>query len=375
VEIKKKTAIKKNFEDAIFNLIGFRELNLSELRLKKFDEIAELAEKRHMQKNRQKLLEWYREVKRPLPWRLDQDPYRIWISETMLQQTTVTAVLPYYEKFMKRFPTLSSLAQAELSEVYVFWAGLGYYSRARNLHKAAQQLAEQEHFPQTYSELLEYPGFGPYTARAVSSLAFSEPVGVLDGNVIRVMSRYFGQHWEWWKPKVRQEMQVLIDQCVQDVSSSEMNQALMELGATVCRPQSPSCLLCPLQKNCQAWNENQVEALPLKKPRRAREIWVWQAELHVRGDRVAFLQNDKIPFLRDQWVLPGAARLTAKKPKTFDFRHSITHHDIFVKVRIQHQSQLNEKTCKWLKLEKVTEISPTALVNKALQWYQKQNAN
>ena len=149
---------------------------------------------KQFEKDRDSLITWYKENKRDLPWRNPQgsrgskDPYRIWISEVMLQQTTVTAVIPFYEKFMNRFPKVQDLAQAKIEDVYEYWAGLGYYSRARNLHKAAQMFAENG-FPKTAAELIEYPGLGPYTSRAIASLAFGEKVGVLDGNVIRVLSR------------------------------------------------------------------------------------------------------------------------------------------------------------------------------------------
>ena len=134
------------------------------------------------------LINWYLANRRPLPWRKDKNPYTIWISEVMLQQTTVAAVIPYFERFIERFPNQHTLAQAELSEVYEYWAGLGYYSRARNLHASAKIISDSG-FPEDYSQLIQLPGFGPYTARAVASLAFDQKVGVLDGNVIRVLSR------------------------------------------------------------------------------------------------------------------------------------------------------------------------------------------
>ena len=157
------------------------------------------------------LIAWYQKNKRVLPWRASQDPYKIWISEVMLQQTTVTAVIPYYEKFLKLFPTVQKLAAATIEDVYEMWAGLGYYSRARNLHKSAVLLSEMilsgNGFPQSYQQLLELPGFGPYTARAVSSLAFGEKTGVLDGNVIRVLSRKYGIDSDWWQTVARNDLQ------------------------------------------------------------------------------------------------------------------------------------------------------------------------
>ncbi|MCB0410907.1 MAG: A/G-specific adenine glycosylase, partial [Bdellovibrionales bacterium] len=152
------------------------------------------------------LVEWFKTNHRPLPWRVNRDPYRIWISEVMLQQTTSRAVQPFFERFLKRFPNLKSLSQAKIEDVYEVWAGLGYYSRARNLLKTAQILGRTG-FPKTFEELLKLPGLGPYTARSISSLAFEQRVGVLDGNVIRVLSRLSGEAISWWTTEGRTKLQ------------------------------------------------------------------------------------------------------------------------------------------------------------------------
>ncbi len=193
------------------------------------------------------LINWYLENQRLLPWRMDRDPYKIWISEVMLQQTTVAAVIPYFEKFIQKFPTVQILASSKLEDVYEFWAGLGYYSRARNIHASAKILAISG-FAKTHTELIKLPGFGPYTSRAVSSLAFNESVGVLDGNVIRVLSRVFAIKSEWWKPLHRIQLQNYSDQLAKYGESANLNQGLMELGATVCTPQKPLCPICPWKK-------------------------------------------------------------------------------------------------------------------------------
>ena len=179
---------------------------------------------------------WFSTNQRDLPWRQTKDPYKIWISEVMLQQTTSAAVIPFFNKFTKRLPTLKKLAYAKDSTVKELWAGLGYYSRARNLHKAAKILTTYKEFPQTYTELIKLPGFGDYTSRSVSSIAFKENVGVIDGNVIRVFSRRFNKPLEWCKTKDKKELQSLADSIVTDKDSSVINQALMELGATICTP-------------------------------------------------------------------------------------------------------------------------------------------
>jgi A/G-specific adenine glycosylase len=202
----------------------------------------------------QDLVRWYVEHRRDFPWRRNRDPYRIWISEVMLQQTTTTAVVPFFEKFMDRFPNLTTLAESAIEDVLQTWAGLGYYRRAKLLHKSAQALRTAGGFPKHHDQLLQLPGFGPYTARAVASLAFAEPVAVVDGNVIRVASRWSGQRWSWWQSKVQGEIQRLVDQwflqSAPDISpgdSADFNQAMMELGRMVCTPQRPHCEICPLK--------------------------------------------------------------------------------------------------------------------------------
>lgn len=314
----------------------------------------------------QKLLEWYAQSKRPFPWRLNRDPYRIWISETMLQQTTTTAVIPYFERFVERFPTLQALAQAPIAQVLEAWAGLGYYSRARNLHRAAQALSQKKRFPKSHVELLELPGLGPYTARAVASLAFDESVGVVDGNVIRVLSRFYAEDWEWWQSKVKKQIQMRADEWVQGCSSADMNQALMELGRTICTPRQPSCLLCPLQKSCRALKHEQAHLLPKSKPRRAREIWWWQPQIEIQKGRIALTLNREIPFLKGQWLPPGRATQVKDPPKKFHYRHSITHHDIFVTV-LHKTPKLKVSNSKWVDLKEIEQHVPASLVRKALQ--------
>lgn len=319
-------------------------------------------------KDQAALHQWYLKNKRDLPWRMSRDPYRIWISEVMLQQTTVTAVIPFYEKFMTRFPTLKSLAGASEQDVLQYWAGLGYYSRARNLLKAAKVLhSEYQEFPKDYAVLLQLPGFGPYTSRAVASLAHDQSVGVLDGNVIRVLSRRFGLPIEHWKPKGRDELQERADKMVQNFPSGDMNQALMELGATICTPQSPTCMLCPWLGSCEARKANNVDTLPLKKPRRAHEIWNWSPHIFWKKKKIALVQNDYAPFLRGQWLLPGEAKMSqGKKPKKFDFKHGITHHDIFVKLETKPKKSMLPKNAKWVTPNEAMTLNPTSLLKKAL---------
>lgn len=323
-----------------------------------------------------KLVDWYRLQRRSLPWRENRDPYRIWISEIMLQQTTVQAVIPYYERFLTEFPDLESLARAPLSEVLRLWTGLGYYSRARNLHAAAQKLAKTG-FPRTAHELETYPGFGPYTARAVASLAFLEPVGVLDGNAVRVLSRLKGWPVEHWKSAGRKKLQCLSDELAREGPPDLVNQGLMELGATLCTPRSPQCFLCPWLADCEARKEGNQESLPLPKPRREMEIWEWYPRILTHGGSVALVRNDYAPFLKGQWLFPGEVKSRAKKPKQFDLRHGITHHDIYVRLPrtgVDESSRSRRKAAprrvtkgiQWVPIDKLTEWNPSNLLRKVL---------
>lgn len=320
------------------------------------------------------LLSWYGNNKRDLPWRENRDPYRIWISETMLQQTTTTAVIPFFTRFVERFPTLEALAAAPTEAVVEAWAGLGYYSRARNLHKSAQALQARGGFPRTFEELIELPGFGPYTARSVASLAFDQNVGVVDGNVIRVLSRVEAEPWLWWKTKARDEIQAEADRWVAGVSSYNMNQALMELGRTICTPKSPACLLCPLRTHCDAFATNAVATLPLPRPRRERELWAWIVTVAIKNEEILLEKNANAPFLKGQWLLPGQAARLKVKPKTYDYKHTVTHHDIFVTVRVE-VPKINSSAVKWVRLKEIRQHVPASLVQKALAHAHRANSD
>lgn len=319
---------------------------------------------------RRHLLDWYRANKRDLPWRKSKDAYRIWISEVMLQQTTTQAVIPYYEKFLNRFPKLKDLALAPESEVLKYWAGLGYYSRARNLHKAAKEL-NSTGFPKTADQLIEYPGFGPYTSRSVASLAFEDPVGVLDGNVIRILSRVYGDESLWWTTESRKNLQSKADELASVGLSSEVNQAMMELGATVCTPQSPSCFLCPWNRECRARREGRETELPIKKPKTASHILLWQPRVAKNKNKIAFVTNSYAPFLKGAKIFPGSIQTLNQRPEKFDYKHTITKYDIYTQLSFSE----NEKAVKslktgdyhWLELQKISEEVPYSLITKALK--------
>lgn len=212
------------------------------------------------------LLVWFEANQRPMPWRERRDPYSIWVSEIMLQQTQVATVIPYYERFMERFPTIAALAEAPQDELLKHWEGLGYYSRARNLHKAAQQIARTESgvFPRDFEQIRALPGIGDYTAGAISAIAFNQPRPAVDGNVLRVLSRWFALPDDVTRPQTRKRFEDLAARLIPVGEASRFNQALMEFGATVCTPARPRCASCPLRADCAAWSQGRVGRLPFK---------------------------------------------------------------------------------------------------------------
>jgi len=220
---------------------------------------------------RKNLLAWFAQFQRKLPWRQTRDPYRIWLSEIMLQQTRVAAAIPYYERFLERFPNVESLAAAPQEEVLRLWSGLGYYSRARNLQIAAQQIVAKHNgiFPSDPAEALALPGIGAYTAAAILSIAYQKKFAVLDGNVARVIARLDAVRGDLRANGTWQTLQKSADHLLQERSPGDWNQAMMELGATLCTPRSPQCLLCPVSEFCAARKQGLTEAIPEKRTKRS----------------------------------------------------------------------------------------------------------
>jgi A/G-specific adenine glycosylase len=219
---------------------------------------------------RNNLQAWFSQFQRDLPWRRTNDPYRIWLSEIMLQQTRVAAVIPYYERFLSRFPTMQALAEASEEEVLRLWSGLGYYSRARNLQDAARQIVGNHNaeFPRDPEAALALPGIGAYTAAAILSIAYQEKLAVLDGNVARVLARLGAVREDLRANGTWKKLQQSADHLLDDKSPGDWNQAMMELGATLCTPRSPQCLLCPVSEFCEARKQGLTEAIPAKRVKR-----------------------------------------------------------------------------------------------------------
>jgi A/G-specific adenine glycosylase len=257
---------------------------------------------------RSQLLEWYERHRRLLPWRDEPDPYRVWISEVMLQQTQVTTVLPYYERFLGRFPTLADLAAAPLDDVLKTWEGLGYYARARHLHAAARQVIADHRgqLPTSYAALRRLPGFGEYTAGAVASIAFGERVPAVDGNVKRVLARLLAITDDVTRSATARRLRAIAADLVPPEQPGDFNQALMELGATLCSPTSPCCLLCPVQTECKGLAQGIHESLPVKASPRERPHYDVTAAVIRRADgHLLIAQRKPEAMLGGLWEFPG----------------------------------------------------------------------
>lgn len=253
------------------------------------------------------LLPWYAARKRPLPWRETADPYAIWVSEIMLQQTRVDTVLPYYARWMVRFPTIAALAAADQQEVLNAWEGLGYYSRARNLHKAAQLLVREHHgqLPDTAPALRKIPGIGPYTAGAIASLAFGLDEPLVDGNVRRVLARLFNLTEPADTPAGTRRLWALAAAHLPPGRAADYNQALMELGALLCTPRNPACDECPVQTLCEAKRLGVQEQRPILKPKMPIPHYTVAAAVIRRNAHILLAQRPQDGLLGGLWEFPG----------------------------------------------------------------------
>ncbi len=258
-----------------------------------------------------RLLAWYTAHKRDLPWRRDaHDPYRVWVSETLLQQTQVATVIPYYERFLARFPTVQSLASAPLDDVLKTWEGAGYYARARHLHRAAQEIVARFNgrVPSTVEELVSLPGVGRYTAGAVASIAFNRDAPVVDGNVSRVLCRYFKIESELQSGVTRDLLWELVAQLLPSGSAGDFNQALMELGARVCTPRKPNCTVCPIKRSCRARRVGRQEELPVKRKKKPLPHHHIAVGVVRKRGKILIARRKDAAMLGGLWEFPGGHR-------------------------------------------------------------------
>lgn len=306
---------------------------------------------------RRSLLSWYGENRRDLPWRKTRDPYRVWVSEIMLQQTRVAAVLPRYEKFLRRFPSVRALASAREASVLAEWSGLGYYSRARNLHAAAKSIMRERggEFPQAAKEWRTLSGIGRYTAAAIASIAFGEAVAVLDGNVARVLGRLLGDTLE--KQAGWNTAQDLLD----EKRPGDFNQAMMELGATICLAGEPICTECPIRKFCRT--RGRGESRNTKPRQRKRKV---SYSLAVQGRSVFLVRRSANESLMSgMWELPEVDFTGARGETLFTVRHSITNTDYMVTV-VAQSGAVNENGT-WVRVSRLNMTPLTGLTRKILR--------
>jgi A/G-specific adenine glycosylase len=304
---------------------------------------------------RRRLLSWYDLHHRELPWRSSRDPYRVWLSEIMLQQTRVAAVIAHYHEFLRRFPTIKKLAAAREASVLAAWSGLGYYRRARMMHATAKVIVRERggRFPATAEELLALPGIVRYTAAAIASIAFDRPVAVVDGNVERVLQRVSGERLAGealWKAA---------NHLLDAKRPGDFNQAMMELGATVCIPRAPECLTCPVIGMCATRGELAATSKPV--PQKKAEI---HYALHCRNEGVLLVQRARdASLMPGMWELPEGGMNGGRKPQ-FTLRHSITVTDYTV--RVWRATASSRVIGKWTPTERLKQVALTGLARKIL---------
>jgi A/G-specific adenine glycosylase len=254
------------------------------------------------------LINWFKEEQRELPWRKDQDPYKVWVSEIMLQQTRVDTVIPYFNRFIQWFPTINDLADANEDKVLKAWEGLGYYSRVRNLHSAVKEVSEKYNgqVPNTPKEIATLKGVGPYTAGAILSIAYGIPEPAVDGNVMRVLSRILSIWEDIARPSTRKIFEKAVRDLISHEEPSNFNQALMELGALICTPTSPSCLLCPVREHCHAFHEGVETELPIKSKKNSqRAVELAAAIVKDEHGKILIHKRPETGLLANLWEFPN----------------------------------------------------------------------
>jgi A/G-specific adenine glycosylase len=331
---------------------------------------------------------WYRRHARDLPWRtgpegrdrgVKPDPYLVWLSEVMLQQTTIPHAAPYFVKFRQRWPAVEKLAKAKWEDVSAAWAGLGYYSRARNLHACAKVVAERGGFPQDAAGLRGLPGIGPYTASAIAAIAFDEKSAPVDGNIERVMSRIYAigsdgteSGWRAAKVEIGRQAQMLFDALPDDHRAGDLAQALMDLGATVCTPKKPNCLICPLAKMCAARVEGDPDRYPIKAAKKDRPVRYGAAFILVRGGDVLLVRRPPSGLLGGM-MMPPTSEWRETKPKDAhegapasldwehvgDVRHVFTHFALKLEVWRAHAPARAKVAGEWLAHDDALAALPT----------------
>lgn len=323
--------------------------------------------KHNLSSFRSSLLKWYNQNKRDLPWRKSKDPYSIWLSEIMLQQTTVKTVIPYYERFLKKFPTLESFIQATEHDYLNLWQGLGYYNRIRNFYRAALSIKKGAAIPKTKQELIKLPGLGDYTASAIASIAFNEPVAVVDGNVMRVLARLFAYDKEITSKEAKKFFTEKSQEILEVESPGDFNQAMMELGATVCTPKNPTCHFCPVNSFCEGLKKEAVEKFPVKEKKIAYKNEDYFCEIYIVKNKILLRQRLSDEIMQGLWELP--LTLTQNKNIPTDIkpiRHSIMNKRMLIYPSIA--KKLKKKNGdKWVALTDLKNYPLTTISRKVLR--------
>lgn len=319
-----------------------------------------------------KLYDWYEQNKRELPWRETSEPYKIWISEIILQQTQVKQALAYYKNFLEIFPSVRELALANNDLLMKMWEGLGYYSRAKNLHHTAKVIYHEKNgeFPNNFKDLLKLKGIGDYTARAIASFAFGEEVGVLDGNVFRVLSRLLADKTPIDQSNSRKHYQKIVDDWAQKSTDIRIfNQAIMEFGATHCTFRSFNCETCILQEDCLAKKLNSAEKFPLKSKRRKRKTVYFHFRLVKSGNKIAIRKRESEKIWHNLWEVPNK-KITKEVWENLntpaEFKHILTHMDLMIKAEII-ESDFLERDFTWISIKEVQEFAFPRAIQKIFE--------
>jgi A/G-specific adenine glycosylase len=318
---------------------------------------------------RRALLAWYNRSKRDLPWRRTTDTYAIWISEVMLQQTRVAAVLPFYERFLKRFPTVHELANAREEDVLAAWSGLGYYSRARNLQRAAVRIAAASAFPTDYESIRALPGIGNYTAAAVASIAFDLPHAAVDGNALRVLSRLAAEPADIGARDTRERLEAAANLLLDRKRPGDFNQAMMELGAAICLPKSPGCARCPLSGHCEAFRIGKQHEYPVKlRTVQRNEVSETLFYIERDGQILIWRRDSSSKRLAGFWELPGPAQLprVIHEKTVGEFRHTIVNTTYRVQV-VQASLDATPGGLVWQPKRSLDELPLSTTAKKALR--------
>ena len=307
------------------------------------------------------LLQWFKNNGRSLPWRETKDAYAIWLSEVILQQTRIVQGMSYWERFMAQWPTVNDLAAATENEVLKAWQGLGYYSRARNLHTAAQQVMELGGFPQTFKELKTLKGVGDYTAAAIASIAFGEPVAVVDGNVYRVLSRYYGIDTPIDSTEGKKGFQALAQSLLPINEPADYNEAIMDFGATQCTPNSPHCSACPLCETCVAFREQRINELPVKSKKvKQRERHFTYLYIEYEG-KIAIHQRGAGDIWQGLWEFPQEEYLTSSENSAWKteaqllqkgVKHILTHQILLADIYLWQPTRRPQLPSEFIWIEK-----------------------